>query len=176
MKYIASRRMILFASAVLTGFLLVGCQTTGNGGQTFADGEPVWLKNGRAIDGYDPVAYFAQGKPAKGRDDLVAKVRGVNWHFASVDNRKSFVADPVRYMPAYGGHCSAAMTSGDEAPGNGEMWSISNGVLHLNSSARAQKYWLRDVSSHTWMANSHWEDIADKRFPYAAGWVGKIRP
>ena len=58
---------------------------------------------GVAIKGYDPVAYFTQGKAVKGSRDHAYKWRESNWYFSSVSHRDLFAADPERYAPQYGG-------------------------------------------------------------------------
>src|SRR5829696_9343221 len=55
------------------------------------------LAGGRvAIHGYDPVAYFADGGPRKGRSELAVERKGARWLFSSVANRARFEADPDR--------------------------------------------------------------------------------
>ena len=46
------------------------------------------LAGGRvAIHGYDPVAYFVEGGPRKGRSELAVERNGVRWLFSSAANR-----------------------------------------------------------------------------------------
>src|SRR5262245_6936885 len=65
-----------------------------------------------AIQGYDPVGYFTDGKAIKGSTGYEYSWDGVRWRFASAAHRDLFVADPDRYMPQYGGYCAAAMANG----------------------------------------------------------------
>jgi len=51
-----------------------------------ADGV-VYTSWGKAIKGYDPVAYFTQSKPVEGDSDFTHKWMGATWRFASADNR-----------------------------------------------------------------------------------------
>jgi YHS domain-containing protein len=48
------------------------------------------LEKGIAIRGYDPVSYFRQGKPMKGKKGLAVFVQGVTYYFASADNKQEF--------------------------------------------------------------------------------------
>ena len=48
-----------------------------------------------AIEGFDPVAYFTEGKAHKGSDDITTEWEGVIWHFASAENRDLFVKNPA---------------------------------------------------------------------------------
>ena len=61
------------------------------------------LENGIAVGGYDPVSYFKQGKPVKGKKDLAVYAQGVTYHFASAENKEEFKNNPGNYEPQYGG-------------------------------------------------------------------------
>jgi hypothetical protein len=49
-------------------------------------------RNGVALDGYDPVAYFVDGKPVAGSSDLTVEHKGSVFRFASAVNREKFRA------------------------------------------------------------------------------------
>src|SRR5262245_64837901 len=44
-------------------------------------------KSGLAIQGYDPVFFFTDGKPAKGRSEFFARHNGALYYFASKEHR-----------------------------------------------------------------------------------------
>jgi hypothetical protein len=79
---------------------------------------------GVAIRGYDPVAYFTEGRARKGTRDFEVSWEGARWRFASAAHRDLFAADPERYAPQYGGHCSAALQAGQIASADPEAWII----------------------------------------------------
>jgi YHS domain-containing protein len=85
-----------------------------------------------AINGYDPVAYFTDGKAIKGTPEFSKNWLGATWYFASVAHRDVFAADPIRYAPQYGGFCAMG-TSLEEASANidPEAWRIVDGKLYL---------------------------------------------
>ena len=56
-----------------------------------------FVKDGFAIGGADPVAYFTEGGPLAGSGAFTAEYRGVTWKFASAENRDLFLADPEKY-------------------------------------------------------------------------------
>jgi len=66
------------------------------------------LKGNLAIEGYDPVSFFA-GEPQKGKAELKLTHNGVTYQFASQANLNKFKANPEAYEPAYGGWCAYAM-------------------------------------------------------------------
>ena len=64
-----------------------------------ADEITTFTKNGAAIGGTDPVAYFTQGKPVAGSDEYTFQYDDVTWKFSSAENRDKFAADPVNFHP-----------------------------------------------------------------------------
>jgi YHS domain-containing protein len=73
-------------------------------------------KNGMALKGYDPVAYFQDDKPVAGSAQYTATYQGSRFQFASAANRDRFVAQPERYAPQYGGFCAFGMAKGYKEP------------------------------------------------------------
>ena len=59
---------------------------------------------GLAIQGYDPVAYFIQGKALKGTEEFAYQWMGAEWRFASVEHLDLFRSNPEKYAPQYGGY------------------------------------------------------------------------
>jgi len=59
---------------------------------------------GLAIKGYDPVAYFTQGKPLKGSEEFTYQWMGAQWRFASAEHLDLFKSNPEKYAPQYGGY------------------------------------------------------------------------
>ena len=52
-----------------------------------------------AVGGYDPVAYFSEGRAMEGKRDITWTWKGVTWRFASEKNRDAFKAKPEAYAP-----------------------------------------------------------------------------
>ena len=98
-----------------------------------------------AIAGYDPVAYFRLGKPAKGSEAFTYDWNGRHWLFASADHRDAFSADPQAFAPQNDGGCALAgalgKTGPDAPPGAPEIWSVRDGRLFLASNRVAQVLW-----------------------------------
>src|SRR3954470_21192660 len=57
-----------------------------------------------AIGGYDPVAYFEEGKPVRGKPELGYGYRGARWLFSSDARRQKFVKNPSAFAPQYDGY------------------------------------------------------------------------
>jgi YHS domain-containing protein len=59
-----------------------------------------------ALKGYDPVAYFREGRPVEGRKEFAYQWMEATWRFSSAENRDAFARDPEKYTPQYGGYCA----------------------------------------------------------------------
>src|SRR5205085_4301234 len=56
-----------------------------------------------SISGYDPVAYFTDGKPVQGKSEFEYLWHKLRWRFADGAHREMFAKDPDRYAPQYDG-------------------------------------------------------------------------
>ena len=112
-----------------------------------------------AVGGYDPVAYFTDGKPVEGRRDITWTWKGATWRFVNEKNRVTFKAKPEAYAPQYGGHCAWAVSSGYTAKGDPKHWKIVNGKLYLNYNAKVQSDWEKDVPGHIGKGDSNWPKV-----------------
>jgi YHS domain-containing protein len=115
-----------------------------------------------AVGGYDPVAYFVEGKPVEGRRDITWTWKGVTWRFANEKNRDAFKAKPEAYAPQYGGHCAWAVSQGYTAKGDPKHWKIVNGKLYLNYNAKVQRDWEQDSAGHISKGDINWPKVLDK--------------
>lgn len=119
-----------------------------------------WL--GAAIRGYDPVAYFTEGKPVEGSRTFTHRWRGATWRFASAQNRDAFAAAPDKYAPQYGGYCAYGVANGYTVSTVPEAWSVVDGRLYLNYSLDVRADWLKDVPGHIRRANGNWPKALER--------------
>jgi YHS domain-containing protein len=122
---------------------------------------PAWAgeyfeKDGVALRGHDPVAYFSDNKPLKGSPEHQAEYKGSTFHFASKANRDAFVADSAKYAPQYGGFCAYGMASGYKAATDPAAFSIVDGKLYLNYNRDIQTQWSADRPGFIDKANGNW--------------------
>jgi YHS domain-containing protein len=61
-------------------------------------------KDGIALKGYDPVAYFDEGRPVKGTEEYSFEWKGAKWLFSSKEHLESFGENPEKFAPQYGGY------------------------------------------------------------------------
>ena len=114
---------------------------------------------GVAIDGWDPVAYFLDGKPVEGRREHSVEWNGATWRFASAAHRELFVQAPEKYAPQYGGYCAWAVSQGYTAGIDPEAWRIENGRLYLNYSPEVQKKWAADIPGNVAKGDANWPNL-----------------
>lgn len=143
-------RYIQFLSLAMCGVVL--CAVEVSAGEFFE-------RNGLAIDGYDPVAYFEQQRPVKGAPEFRAEFRGSTFLFRSAAHREAFAADPAKYAPHYGGYCAYGMTKGYKAKIDPEAFSVVHGTLYLNYSESVRTRWLSDVPGYIQQADANWPQV-----------------
>jgi YHS domain-containing protein len=117
------------------------------------------LVRGVAVGGYDPVAYFTEGKPVPGLKEITLEHQGVTWRFASEANRDAFRADPAKYAPQYGGYCAWAVSEGYTAKGDPNAWRIVDGKLYLNYDASVQRTWEKNITGHIAKGDANWPKL-----------------
>jgi len=114
-----------------------------------------------AVSGYDPVAYFTQGKPVEGQSTLEYEWNGATWRFSSDENRAAFKASPEAYAPQYGGYCAWAVSQGYTAKSVPDAWRIVDGKLYLNYSKDIQKRWAEDIPGNIAKADANWPRVLE---------------
>lgn len=119
------------------------------------------LLSGTAVGGYDPVAYFKQGRPVKGSSSYSTQWKGATWRFATPENLAAFKADPEAYAPQYGGYCAWAVSQGYTAKGDPNQWTIHDGKLYLNYDAGVRETWSRDIPGNIAKANANWPQVLE---------------
>jgi hypothetical protein len=112
---------------------------------------------GLAIGGYDPVAYFIDGKPQEGSAAFELRFAGVVWRFRNEGNRDAFSRNPDIYLPRYGGYDPTAIARGASAPGFPHIWLVRNRQLYLFRTPEGRDGFARDPDSIV--------DLADRRWP-----------
>ena len=110
-----------------------------------------------AIQGYDTVAYFTEGKPVKGSPEFETEWQGARWRFANAERRDMFSARPKSYAPRFGGYCVMGMTMGLSAKPNPEAWVIIDGKLYLASYKQDIVDLNKDVAGSIQKAEAAWK-------------------
>jgi len=148
----------LIAAAALTLIPAIAVAPTAH-----AEKAPVYtgLFNNVAVEGHDSVAYFTEGRPVKGERAFSTEYNGATFRFASQANLDTFLADPVKYAPQYGGYCAWAISQGYTAKGDADHWSIVDGKLYLNFNQSVQDTWEEDIPGFIALADSNWPMVLE---------------
>ena len=115
---------------------------------------------GLAISGFDPVAYFTDGKPKFGRADLELRVNGVVWRFVNEGDKAAFADHPEIYTPRFGGYDPVAVARGHSVPGHPLFWVVTGQRLYLFYSAEARTAFLADPGRYIAAATRKWPTVA----------------
>jgi len=118
--------------------------------------------DGRALGGYDAVAYFAVDRAVEGDPRYEFVWNGAKWIFSSPENLEKFKADPEVYAPQFGGYCSYAVSKGYTANGDPNAWKIVGGKLYLNYSPEVKQLWEKEQAERIEKGNQNWEQFKTK--------------
>lgn len=119
-------------------------------------------KSGKALQGYDPVAYFTADAAVKGDPQFTATFEGATYLFASAENKALFEADPARYAPQFGGFCAWAVSQGYTAKIDPQAFQIVDGRLLLQYSLGIREKFKKDTDGNLAKADANWPAIAAK--------------
>ncbi len=116
-------------------------------------------ENGVGLHGYDPVAFFKQGRALAGSNAYSAVHDGVIYHFADAADRDAFRAAPQRYAPQFGGFCAMGVAMGKKFDIDPQAWRVVDGRLNMNMNPALQKRWLEDVPGNLQQAQENWPKL-----------------
>ena len=84
-----------------------------------------------ALFGYDPVAYFVEGKAIQGQTKYEIQIAGLTWRFSNEGNFTAFLTDPKTYSPQFGGYDPVSITKEQIVSGNPTVFLTLDGELYL---------------------------------------------
>lgn len=119
--------------------------------------------SGLALQGYDPVGFFTEGRPLLGIAAFTSTHEGATYRFATPEHKAAFDANPSKYAPAYGGYCAYGVAKNGLAPVEISTWQIVDGRLILNKNASIKKAFDADVAGHLRDAEANWPKLVEKK-------------
>lgn len=125
-----------------------------------------------SISGYDPVAYFTDGRPVQGKPDYEYSWHKLRWRFASSEHRDMFSKDPKRYAPQYDGYCAMGVTNDAAAHKDTvdpNAWAIVDGKLYLMHNTLGLAIWREHTSEYIKRADLDWHAVEDLPAPTIVG-------
>lgn len=151
-----SKEMKYYFCFLLFGILFISAGRS----QTNVSAKNLNLKNGLAIEGYDPVAYFTQNKAVKGNPKYNVSIGVVRYHFSNQKNKELFQKDRDKYLPQYGGWCAYAMgENGDKIEIDPTTFKIRNRKLYLfyhTWAVNTLNKWNQNESQLNRRADANW--------------------
>ena len=143
--------------ALLVGTAIAGC--------------PAWAQDSGqadaprlALKGYDPVAYFTEGRPTLGAAEFEYAWDEARYRFASDQHMSIFRGNPDSYAPQFAGSCAMGMSKGVKVEADPANWLISDGRLFVFASAKARERFQADARGTTAAADSNWQLLKDAPF------------
>jgi enamine deaminase RidA (YjgF/YER057c/UK114 family) len=125
-----------------------------------------------SISGYDPVAYFTDGKPVPGKSEFEYLWHKLRWRFSNAEHRDLFANDPDRYAPQYDGYCAMGAAAGEAAHKDTvdpEAWAIVDGKLYLTHRHQAMDDWRQNPTEYIKQADENWAAVKDLAEPVILG-------
>jgi YHS domain-containing protein len=160
---------VYFMVALLITLTLAGCGTPYATVKNNA-GDPVMLL------GYDPVAYFTQGKPVKGSPEHQLSLPDRTYYFASKEHKALFEQQSAKYEPQYGGFCGSGAAYAIKLGSDPTAWQILDGRLFIFGDVLGHEAWKLDPAWNVNHADKLWPDIAAKGWRSAslAAYANKV--
>jgi YHS domain-containing protein len=110
------------------------------------------------LDGFDPVAYHLIGKHTRGVATISAQFDGVTYRFENENNKATFLKEPQRYAPQYGGFCANGIVYGIPWGGDGDTWKIIDGKLYIFGGQSSKNYFLMNEAANLKLADEYWSN------------------
>ena len=120
-------------------------------------------KTGVAIQGYDPVSFFTDHKPVKGKPEFPARHNSALYYFASKEHRELFQGDPAKYEPVFGGYCAYGVSRGKLVEVDVGAFQIVNGRLLLQYSKGVRNDFNKDTTGNLAKAEANWPELVEKK-------------
>ena len=153
MSTIQRRQLLVLLAAGAGGGFAHGADATGPF-RTTTDGATERLM----LEGHDAVAYFTRNEAVRGDPAIQAEHAGVNWRFASEENKAAFLRTPEKYMPQFGGYCSNGINYAIPGGGGGgpNTWRIYRGKLYVFGGQKARDHFEMDTALNLQRAHQYW--------------------
>ena len=123
----------------------------------------VRLKN-VILKGYDPVAYFNQGKAVMGNPSITSRYNGATYLFASREDKAEFDKRPAKFEPQYGGYCAYSMSKGERHDIDPKAFHIYKGKLYVCGTPEQLKKFSANIEENRSKADQNWLKIGPETY------------
>lgn len=120
-------------------------------------------KSGVAVQGYDVVAFFTDGKPVKGATQFASSYGGATYYFASAEHKSAFDKEPVKYAPQFGGYCAFGVSKNKLVPIEVDAFQVVNGRLILQYDKSIRDKFNKDTAGNLKLADTNWPGLVSSK-------------
>jgi YHS domain-containing protein len=120
--------------------------------------------NNVILKGYDPVAYFNQGKAVMGNPSITSTYNGATYLFASRADKAEFDKRPAKFEPQYGGYCAYSMSKGERHDINPKAFHIYKGKLYVCETPEQMKKFSANIDAYSSKADQNWLKIGPRTY------------
>jgi YHS domain-containing protein len=116
------------------------------------------------LKGYDPVAYFKQGKAVRGKPTIRSTYNGVTYFFASKADKADFDQSPAKFEPQYGGFCANSMANGKKSDSDPTAFFVYKGKLYVCSAPAAKRELTSNPEATISRADKNWLNLGPSTY------------
>ena len=120
-------------------------------------------KDGVAIQGHDPVAFFTVKAPLKGKPELTSEFHGARYRFHSAKNKAAFDTEPAKYEPQFGGYCAYGVSKAKLVEIDVAAFQVVDGRLLLQYSKGVRDDFNADTAGNIKKADANWLKLLEKK-------------
>jgi YHS domain-containing protein len=120
--------------------------------------------NNVILKGYDPVAYFNQGKAVMGNPSIRSTYNGATYLFASRQDKAEFDKSPAKFEPQYGGYCAYSMSQGRRHDIDPKAFHIYKGKLYVCGTPEQMKQFSANIDTNIAKADQNWLRIGPRTY------------
>jgi len=100
--------------------------------------------------------------PRRALETISASYGGARYLFASEAHRKTFLSNPKKYVPQFGGFCAVGTSYGQKVDIDPQTGKVVKGKLYVNNNPKAQAIFDKDTQGTISRAEHNWPVVKDK--------------
>lgn len=109
------------------------------------------------------MAYFTENRAVKGNSAIQTTHAGATYFFASPANKQTFLRDPAKYVPLFGGYCAYGASKGVAAPIDPEAFQIVDERLILQYDHGVRENFSKNLPENLAKAHANWPSVVEKK-------------
>ena len=118
------------------------------------------------LQGYSPVSYLDLGLAQRGVKQYKSMYNDIAYYFTSAEQKNSFVSNPKKYLPQFGGFCAFGIYAGAKFRVDPSKFVVSNDKYYLflnDVEVDAKQLWISEKEAKLLAtANKNWKSLSAK--------------